>query len=129
MPKTKEELRDEWTWMIDNDITIESRRNGLNAKYKINDLNDEIEVIFKKEGRREEEELIEELDKFQKENPDIIKEIQDAKAAREEQLNKEIEEELHRERPDLFPTEEEKGSVKKRKMKKTESLERVSKRL
>lgn len=108
MPKTKEELRDEWTRMIDNDITIESRKNGLNAKYKINDLNDEIEVIFKKEGRREEEELIEELDKFQKENPDIIKEIQDAKAAREEQLNKEIEEELHRERPDLFPTEEEK---------------------
>ena len=45
MPRTKEELRAEWKWMIINDINLEDRKKELNSKYKINDLNDEINTF------------------------------------------------------------------------------------
>lgn len=106
MPRTKEELRAEWKWMIINDINLEDRKKELNSKYKINDLNDEIEVIIKKEGRREEEEFFAELEKFKKENPDVIKEFEENKKEIKEQLDKEIEEEIRRENPELFPDPE-----------------------
>ena len=106
MPRSKDELRGEWEWMIINDITLEDRKKEMYSKNRINDFNDQIEVIMKTENREQAEELFKELENFEKENPDVIQDIVAHKEELKAQREKEIEDELRQEHPELFPNPE-----------------------